>query len=151
MTKSLPSLQPRKNPHQLQDSPFPWYPRPLAMLTPPPASLHSCYVPVTLNSVPFLTCAFFSTHMPHTALGQLLGWAPTHSKSQLKHLLKRPCLNSLQDGISLLGSQVLFLHTSSWVWRHEMAWCRRKAAASLADGGRRCGEMELWTGAGLSL
>lgn len=153
------AYNPGRTPHPLQDSPFPWHPRPLATLTLPPAS----------------TPAFPYTHVMlqlrwtlHHSL-HVLSFLPTcHTQpldSSLGELLLLPRVSSsisvwdlvwilFQDGVSLTVSQVLFLHTSSWVWRHEMAWYRRKAAASLVDGTdgvRRCAERELWTGAGTSL
>lgn len=120
------AYNPGRTPHHLQGSPFPWHPLPLATLTLPLSfntciPLHSCYAPVTLNSLPFPTCAFFPTHMPHTAPGQLLGWAPTPSKSQLKHLL----MKTLSEFSSRMGFHSLVPKSYFYIPHHEregMKW-----------------------------
>lgn len=153
------AYNPGRTPHHLQDSPCPWHPLPLATLT-LPLSFNTC-IPYTHVMLQLRWTPYHSLHV--------LSFLPTcHTQpldSSLGELLLLPRVSSsislwdlvwilFQDGVSLIGSQVLFLHTSSWAWRHEMAWCRRKATASSADGAdgvRRCGARELWTGAGPSL
>lgn len=59
-----------------------------------------------------------------------------------------------QEGVSLIGSQALFVRTLSWVWMHEIAWCGWKPASHWhggADSVSRCGEREHEPLAGPSL